>query len=120
MARFGQHRSFGAEAEFAQEQTLNAATYTLSKLDSLVKERLAGDRSRLQELFVGQEVFELLRATGQPGDLYHFEPQTFDGFYLVETSEGFEVYWQERGMKSTVRSFTSLRDAAVALFQIEQ
>lgn len=93
--------------------------YTLNKLESLVKERLAGDTSRLPELFLEPEVFYLLRDAAQPGDVYHFEPKSFDGFYLVEVPEGFQVYWQERGAKSTTRTFTSLRDAAIALFQFE-
>ncbi|WP_311223674.1 MULTISPECIES: hypothetical protein [unclassified Acidovorax] len=91
--------------------------YALARLDALVDERLGGDKSRLLELFESREVFDLLRAAGQPGDWYHFEPKTFDGDYLVETPEGFQVFWQERGSKVAVRNFTSLRDAAREFFR---
>jgi hypothetical protein len=82
-----------------------------------VEERLGGDKSRLLELFEGREVFDLLRGAGQRADWYHFEPRTFDGDYLVETPDGYQVFWQERGSKTAVRNFTSLRDAAKAFFR---
>ncbi|WP_157900018.1 hypothetical protein [Rhodoferax koreensis] len=91
--------------------------YALARLDALVNERLGGDKSRLFELFESREVFDLLRAADQPEDWYHFEPKTFDGDYLVETPEGFQIYWQERGTKAAVRNFTLLLDAARAFFR---
>lgn len=71
--------------------------YPLTRLDALVEERLGGDKSRLLELFESREVFDLLRVPGQPADWDHFEAKTFDGDYLVETPDGFQAYWQERG-----------------------
>lgn len=91
--------------------------YALARLDALVEERLGGDKSRLLELFKSREVFDLLRISGLPGDWYHFEPKTFDGDYLVETSDGFHVYWQERGKKTAERHFSSLKEAANAFFR---
>lgn len=82
--------------------------YALARLDALVEKRLGGDKSRLLELFESREVFDLLRVASQRDDFYHFEPKTFDGDYLVETPDGFQVYWQERGIKAAVRNFTSL------------
>lgn len=89
---------------------------TLERLDLLVRERLAGDKGRLLELFESREVFDLLKASGDPADWFHFEPKTFDGQYLVATSEGFQVYQQDRGARTEVQNFRSLRDAAVAIF----
>ena len=72
--------------------------------------------TRLSELFENSEVFNLLKAQAQPADWYQFEPKTFDGEYLVETSNGFQVYQQDRGVRSSVRDFGTLREAASALF----
>lgn len=89
---------------------------TLERLDLLVRERLAGDKGRLLELFESREVFDLSKASGDPADWFHFEPQTFDGQYLVATAEGFQVYQQDRGARTVVQNFRSLRDAALAVF----
>lgn len=94
--------------------------YALARLDALIEERLGGDSSRFLELFENREVFDLLRTSGLPGDWYHFEPKTFDGDYLVEASDGFHVYWQERGMKTAERQFDSLKEAAKALFSMRR
>ncbi|RYF38055.1 MAG: hypothetical protein EOO25_18015 [Comamonadaceae bacterium] len=90
------------------------------RISRLVDERLGGDRARLCELFGTREVFDQLRATGDAADWYRFQPATFDGEYLVELSAaqggGFEVYQQERGLRSGVRRFRTLAEAARALF----
>ena len=89
----------------------------ISTLDRFVVARLGGDETRLLELFATREVFDALRAEGRPSDWYHFEPKTYDGQYLVETPEGFEVYEQDRGSRIGVRCFDTLRDAAQAFFE---
>lgn len=89
---------------------------TMERLDTLVQERLGGDKARLLELFETREVFEILKAGSQASDWYHFEPKTFDGQYLVETQNGFQTYQQDRGLKERVRDFASLQEAARALF----
>lgn len=89
---------------------------TLQRLDALVNDRFAGDKGRLLELFDTSEVFDVLRAYGQPSDWYHFEPKTFDGEYLVATPTGFQVYRQERGSRTGMRDFKTLREAAHAVF----
>lgn len=94
--------------------------HAVARLDALVEERLGGDSLRLLELFENREVFDLLRTSGLPGDWYHFEPKMFDGDYLVETSDGFHVYWQERGMKTAERHFGSLKEAARAFFSVRR
>lgn len=90
--------------------------FTLETLDALVRERLGGDKARLPELFETPEVFEQLKANGKPGDWFHFEPKTFDGEYLIATPRGYQVYHQERGSRTGVRDFGSLRDAAKMVF----
>ncbi|WP_143029127.1 hypothetical protein [Rhodoferax sp. OV413] len=90
--------------------------FALQRLDSLVRDRLDGDKSRLLELFETREVFDLLKSTNLPGDWYHFEPRTFDGAYLVATPAGFQAYQQERRAIVDLRDFSTLRDAAAALF----
>ena len=90
----------------------------VDRLDALVHERLGGDTSRLLELFEDREVFDLLKAADRSADWYHFVPRTLDGEYLVETTDGsFQIYWQERGAKTAVNNFLSLRDAAQAFFR---
>jgi hypothetical protein len=89
----------------------------IKALDRFVAARLGGDESRLLELFATREVFDALRAEGQPSDWYHFEPKTLDGQYLVETPGGFEVYEQDRGSRTKVRRFDTLTDAARAFFE---
>lgn len=88
----------------------------MTAIDSFIKERLSGDWGRLAELFETREVYDVLRARATPGDWYHFEPKTFDGQYLVETAEGWQTYQQDRGTRSAVRDFKSLREAASHLF----
>lgn len=90
--------------------------YALERLDALVHKRVGGNKSRLLELFDTREAFELLKAGSQDSDWYHFEPKTFDGQYLVETPDGFQTYQQDRGRKENVRSFATLREAALSLF----
>ena len=88
----------------------------IKTLDRFIVARLGGDETRLLELFATREVFDALRAAGRPSDWCHFEPKTYDGQYLVETPDGFEVYEQDRGSRTAVRRFDALRDAAQAFF----
>ena len=88
----------------------------IKTLDGFVVARLGGDEARLLELFATREVFDALRAEGQPSDWYRFEPKTYDGQYLVETPDGFEVYEQDRGSRTAVQRFDTLREAANAFF----
>ncbi|HEY4083021.1 MAG TPA: hypothetical protein VGM81_20240 [Burkholderiaceae bacterium] len=88
----------------------------IDTLDNAVNDRLGGDESRLLELFVTRDMFDQLKAAARPSDWYHFEPKTYDGQYLVETPEGFEVYDQDRGLRTNARQFGSLRAAAEAMF----
>ncbi|MBB5203360.1 hypothetical protein HNQ51_000653 [Inhella inkyongensis] len=85
-------------------------------LDEFVASRLGGDASRLLELFETREVFDALRAGAHPSDWYHFEPNTYDGRYLIETPDGYETYQQDRGSKTLVERFASLSAAAAAVF----
>ena len=89
---------------------------SIKTLERFIVARLGGDETRLLELFADRKVFDALRAEGRPSDWYHFEPKTYDGQYLVETPNGFEVYEQDRGSRIGVRRFDTLHDAALAFF----
>lgn len=91
----------------------------LSSFDFLreqVASRLGGDAWRIPELFLDRAVFDALLAGGTDGDWYHFRKKTFDGWYLVEGSDGFEAYFQERGQVSSWASFPTLNAAAAYFF----
>ncbi len=88
----------------------------MDMLDTLVRERLGGDKARMLELFNDRAVLDLLRRHAEPSDWYRFKPATLDGQYLVETPGGYQTYQQERGLKEDVREFASLRAAAGYLF----
>ena len=88
----------------------------LETLDRFVDARLGGDGSRLLELFETREVYEALKVEARTSGWYHFERKTYDGRYLIETSVGFEVFDQDRGSKTGVQRFGTLREAAQAMF----
>jgi len=85
-------------------------------LEQLIRGRLEGQRQRVGELFADESVFLQLQAMAKSSDWYHFEPKTYDGQYLVRRGSGYEVYEQDRGVKSNLRKFSTLAEAAVELF----
>ncbi|GHC85250.1 hypothetical protein GCM10007320_30060 [Pseudorhodoferax aquiterrae] len=92
------------------------ALFSYDFLRSQVVSRLGGDERRIAELFKDRAVFEALQAGGTDGDWYHFRQKAFDGWYLVEGADGFEVYFQERGRVSSWASFPTLNTAAIYFF----
>ena len=82
-------------------------------IGKLIEERLAGDESRVLELFVDDEVFNLIIGDGW----HYFEPNTFDGFYFVKSTYGYACYNQDRGAKSNTQPFSSIQEAAKYYFQ---
>jgi hypothetical protein len=75
-------------------------------LRGAVAEHLDGDASRFDELWAripgfGQRVRELTRDVGD----IQWRRRTLDGWYCVDTGSGYEVYVQERGIVSDLRSF---------------
>jgi len=85
-------------------------------INNTVRDRLKGDKSRLVELFDDAEFFRELQGRTKDTDWYHFQPKSFDGVYLIESSLGYEVYQQDRGAKSSHRVFVKLLDAARHFF----
>jgi hypothetical protein len=85
-------------------------------INKLVNEQLGGDKSRLPELFEDESVFMNLQKMAVDSDWYHFELKSYDGCYLVRCFPGFQVYEQERGVKSNQRVFSHLSEAAAHFF----
>jgi hypothetical protein len=85
-------------------------------LKQLIHDRLDDDEGRLLELFDNEEVLNELIAAESPSDWYRFRKRTFDGAYLVKSEHGYDVYNQDRGQISDLRSFEVLRDAARHFF----
>lgn len=81
-------------------------------LNSIVADRLNGDERRIGELFLDRSVFDHLVQIGRDSDWYHYSAKTFDGWYLIEQSQGFAAYFQERGSVTEQRVFASLQRAA--------
>jgi len=84
-------------------------------LDYLAQEvdhKLSGDSSRVGELFDNDSVFERLKSLGKNSDWYHYEPKTFDGWYLVQSNGNYLSYYQERGGKYHQKRFETLKEAA--------
>jgi hypothetical protein len=84
-------------------------------LQSAIMEHLDGDASRFEELWervpgFGQKVRELTRDIGD----VQWRSRTLDGWYCVDTGSGYEVYNQERGIRSDVQAFPS--EAAATTF----
>lgn len=81
-------------------------------LQSAVTEHLDGDASRVEELWervpgFGQKVRELTRDISD----VQWRSRTLDGWYCVNTGSGYEVYTQERGIRSGVHAFASEAEA---------
>lgn len=84
-------------------------------LQTAVAEHLGGDASRFAELWERVPGFAktVRDATRDIGDV-HWKSRTLDGWYCVETSAGYDVYYQERGIASDVRTFST--EAAAATY----
>ncbi|WP_417358537.1 MULTISPECIES: hypothetical protein [Gammaproteobacteria] len=82
-------------------------------IGKLIEEKLAGDESRVLELFTTDEVFDELTGDGW----HYFEPNTFDGFYLVKATYGYACYNQDRGAKSNTKSFSTIQEASRYYFE---
>ncbi len=57
-------------------------------------------------------MFNQLVALGRDGDWLHYECKTFDGWYLVKSGHGYEVYYRERGGYGPKKIFGNLKAAA--------
>ncbi|MBB4639247.1 hypothetical protein [Longimicrobium terrae] len=81
-------------------------------LQSAITEHLDGDASRFEELWervpgFGQKARDLTRDIGD----VQWRDRTLDGWYCVDTGSGYEVYTQERGIKSDTHSFSTGAEA---------
>ena len=77
-------------------------------LQSVIAEHLDGDAARFEELWervpgFGQTVRDLTRDIGD----VQWRSRTLDGWYCVDTGSGYEVYNQERGIRSGVHTFST-------------
>ncbi|MBC7750543.1 MAG: hypothetical protein H7Z73_02325 [Candidatus Saccharibacteria bacterium] len=78
-----------------------------------MKEKLSGEISRFDELWqLVPDFSSKLREFNADGNWLHWTPKTFDGWYCIKTSIGYEVYYQERGVKS---DFTHFKDEKGAI-----
>ncbi|KQP08645.1 hypothetical protein [Pseudorhodoferax sp. Leaf265] len=86
--------------------------YVTEYLKNLVVDLLGGDVSRFDELWVLVPDFSAkLRSFNSDGSWLHWSPKTFDGWYCVPSSSGFDVYYQERGLISEATHFSDEREA---------
>lgn len=92
-----------------------ASNYVKAAIES----HLDGDASRFDELWdlVPGFIGELRRFNGD-SEWLHWSPKTFDGWYCVKTGSGYDVYFQERGVIESRRSFPSDRQAVTFLWEI--
>jgi hypothetical protein len=91
-------------------------TNSYEYLKQQIAEKLGGDERRVVELFENESIYDVLVACARDSDWYHYQKRTFDGWYLVRGTEGFEVYYQERGAVMEHATFTNLREAATYFF----
>lgn len=79
-------------------------------IDRLVSEQLGGDTEGFARLFEGGALFGEMTKLDGDGEHY-FREETYDGWYLIRTPEGYLVYSQERGGKWVVGTFATLGEA---------
>jgi len=94
------------------------ATELETYLQSAIAEHLDGDASRFEELWervpgFGQKLRDLSRDIGD----VQWRSRTLDGWYCVKTDSGYEVYTQERGIRSDVRAFPTEAAAATVFLR---
>lgn len=81
-------------------------------LQQQVDEKLNGDVSRFDELWTLIPNFnQELRRFDADGSWLHWTPKTFDGWYCVQVSSGFDVYFQERGSREESKHFADEKEA---------
>jgi hypothetical protein len=89
-------------------------------MKAVIKSHLNGDASRFDELWELVPGFgERLRSFNGNSEWMHWSPKTFDGWYCVKTTSGYDVYFQERGVIDARRSFPSDRQAVSFLREID-
>ena len=57
------------------------------------------------------DVYNYIEMNGVPEGAYHSRPSLKDGMYLIETPNGYEVYYQERGCKLDSKFFNDKKKA---------
>ena len=90
-------------------------------IHDLVDRHLNGDPSRFSELWdllpnfenkIGEEI-------KKQNSWVYLQKETFDGWYLIESSNGFELYYQERGLVDWgITKFSNRRKALTTLLQV--
>ncbi len=87
-------------------------------LESLIAERLGGDKQRIGELFNDDSVYKALVNLDEAGSYLYYRPRTYDGWYFVVSADGYDVYYQERSFITYLRHFDDLKGAADHFYQI--
>ena len=87
--------------------------YITQYLKEQVDEKLSGNAARFDELWeLAPNFSATLRRFDSDSSWLHWSRKTFDGWYCVESRDsGFEVYFQERGVKDSSRHFDNERAA---------
>ena len=82
-------------------------------VSGLIGEKLGGDAGRFDELWLlVPDLAETLRRFDADSGWLHWRPKTFDGWYCVaQPGAGFEVYYQERGIRDAGVMFSDQRAA---------
>lgn len=85
-------------------------------LQRLVAEHLDGDASRFEELWtVVPDIGRTIRGMTDLATDVQWRRRTLDGWYCVQEGSRYEVYNQERGIVSDLRTFPT-EPAAVTYF----
>ena len=86
-------------------------------LEQQIVEKLEGNKDRLLELFLDEAFFDQLVQISEGNHGFYFEPNSFDGEYLVKTECGYTCYEQERGRRGIYTDFPDLHSAAKHFFR---
>jgi hypothetical protein len=82
-------------------------------LSGLIAKKIGGDISRFDELWqLVPDLAQKLRSFDPDGRWLHWRTKTFDGWYCVGCADaGFEVWYQERGVREPGVLFSDEREA---------
>jgi hypothetical protein len=86
-------------------------------LASAIATKLSGDTERVVELFQDASFHSELAAAPDQGGWMNYRKQTYDGWYFVAASVGYDVFYQERGsIYPDIKRFSKISEAAAHFF----
>ena len=85
-------------------------------LASAIATKLTGDQERVVELFHDSSFHSKLAAAPDQGGWRNYRRQTYDGWYFVGGSVGYDVYYKERGSVQHINRFVKISAAAAYFF----